>query len=168
MAARGSDRAVMLIPTWFLLLVWVAGAGFTVMGTFTNDLVSPGLIGGLVLIVMLIGFTVMQNAFSGSGVSNFRGRRRRAPRSGDDGLRRRDLRLERRCRPNPRQRRDRKPARPEARRAGGAGRVWLDIIHPMDRDRYKAALDGCCSSAAAASTTIFACAPPTATISGLS
>src|SRR6202042_1441694 len=73
MAARGFDRAVMLIPTWFLLLVWVAAAGLTVTGTFDNDLASPGLIGGLVLIVMLIGFTVMQNAFSGSSASNFPG-----------------------------------------------------------------------------------------------
>ena len=89
MAARGFDRAVMLIPTWFLLLVWVAAAGFTVMGTFTNDLAAPGLIGGLVLIVMLIGFTVMQNAFSGSNVSHVRGGVFRAPRFGDDRLRRR-------------------------------------------------------------------------------
>ena len=42
-------------------------AAFTVTGALTGDLVSPALIGGLVLIVMLIGFTVMQNAFSGGG-----------------------------------------------------------------------------------------------------
>ena len=56
----------MLIPTWLLLLVWVTAAGFTVTGTLTNDLVSPALMGGLVLIVMLIGFTIMQNAFAGA------------------------------------------------------------------------------------------------------
>ena len=39
-------------------------------GTLTNDLVSPALIGGLVLIVMLIGFTVMQNAFAGGGLAH--------------------------------------------------------------------------------------------------
>src|SRR5260370_17924092 len=31
----------------------------------TNDIVAPALLGGLVLIVMLIGFTVMQHAFAG-------------------------------------------------------------------------------------------------------
>ena len=65
LAARGSDRAILLIPTWFLLGVWVCAAGAAAMGVVTNDLASPGLIGGLVLIVMLIGFTIMQTAFSG-------------------------------------------------------------------------------------------------------
>jgi 7TMR-DISM extracellular 2 len=67
LAARGSDRAVMLIPTWYLLAVWVVAAGAAALGYLTNDLAAPGLTGGLVLIVMLIGFTVMQFAFSGSG-----------------------------------------------------------------------------------------------------
>ena len=49
LATHGFDRAIMLIPTWFLLLVWVCAAGFTVTGWLTNDLVSPALIGGLVL-----------------------------------------------------------------------------------------------------------------------
>ena len=31
LAASGSDRAVMLIPTWFLLVVWVFAAGATAM-----------------------------------------------------------------------------------------------------------------------------------------
>src|SRR6202012_6228673 len=70
LSTHGYDRAVMLIPTWFLLLVWITAAGFTVTGSLTNDLVSPALVGGLVLIVMLIGFTVMQNAFASGGLSH--------------------------------------------------------------------------------------------------
>ncbi|HTO80162.1 MAG TPA: 7TM-DISM domain-containing protein, partial [Methylocystis sp.] len=69
LASHGYDRAIMLIPTWFLLMLWVIAGGFTVVGWLTNDLVSPALIGGLVLIVMLIGFTVMQNAFAGGGLA---------------------------------------------------------------------------------------------------
>ena len=65
LATHGFDRAVLLIPTWFLLLVWAIAAGFTVAGVVTNDIVGPALLGGLVLIVMLIGFTVMQHAFAG-------------------------------------------------------------------------------------------------------
>ncbi len=65
LATHGYDRAVLLIPTWFLLVVWVIGAGLTVGGMATNDIVAPALLGGLVLIVMLIGFTVMQHAFAG-------------------------------------------------------------------------------------------------------
>jgi diguanylate cyclase (GGDEF)-like protein/PAS domain S-box-containing protein len=69
LAMHGYDRAIMLIPAWFLLVLWVTGAAFTVAGKLTNDLVSPALIGGLVLIVMLIGFTIMQNAFAASGLA---------------------------------------------------------------------------------------------------
>jgi len=65
LSTRGSDRAVLLIPTWFLFLMWVVAAGFTVTGAVTNDIIGPALLGGLVLIVMLIGFTVMQHAFAG-------------------------------------------------------------------------------------------------------
>ena len=43
LSTHGYDRAVMLMPTWFLLLVWVCAAAFTVTGTLTNDLVSPAL-----------------------------------------------------------------------------------------------------------------------------
>src|SRR3954464_772864 len=47
LAAHGFDRAVLLIPTWFLLLVWVFAAGLTVTGVITNDIVGPALLGGL-------------------------------------------------------------------------------------------------------------------------
>src|SRR5579864_1300855 len=65
LSTHGYDRAVMLIPTWLLLVVWVFGAALTVLGFVTNDIIGPALLGGLVLIVMLIGFTVMQHAFAG-------------------------------------------------------------------------------------------------------
>ena len=142
LAARGSDRAVMLIPTWYLLAVWVVAAGATALGYLTNDLAAPGLVGGLVLIVMLIGFTVMQFAFSGSG------------RGGENAAdaERRSLAM---------------TGSGEAifdwdvvnDEIGGAEAIesqlglkrgalegpaagWLDILHPLDRDRYTLALDG--------------------------
>ena len=70
LATHGVERAVMLIPTWLLLMVWVAAAGFTVNGSINNDLASPALLGGLVLLVMLIGFTIMQSAFAAGGVAH--------------------------------------------------------------------------------------------------
>jgi len=38
---------LLLIPTWFLLVVWVIAAGMTVGGSVTNDIVGPALLGGL-------------------------------------------------------------------------------------------------------------------------
>jgi len=67
---NGYDRAILLVPTWLMLVVWVAAAGFAVTGQIGSDLVQPALIGGLVLIVMLIGFTVIQHAFAGGGLSH--------------------------------------------------------------------------------------------------
>ena len=121
LAARGSERAVMLIPTWYLLAVWVVAAGAAALGYLTNDLAAPGLVGGLVLIVMLIGFTVMQFAFSGSAgvVDNGPDAERRSLAMTGSGEG--DLRLERARRRGQRQRGDRKPARAQARRARGAG-----------------------------------------------
>ncbi|HUS96162.1 MAG TPA: PAS domain-containing protein, partial [Hyphomicrobiaceae bacterium] len=71
---RGQDRALSLIPTWLFFLVWTFGAAVTVMGQLNGDLVVSGLVVGLTLIVLLIGFTVTQFAFgaapSTAGASN--------------------------------------------------------------------------------------------------
>ncbi|MGD0639647.1 MAG: EAL domain-containing protein [Roseiarcus sp.] len=142
MAARGSDRAVMLIPTWFLLVVWVGAAGAAALGALTNDLTAPGLIGGLVLIVMLIGFTIMQSAFSATGSVRAGGsdaeRRALAMTGCGDaifdwnvgadqiyvsGEIENQLGLKRGA-------------------LEGPAAAWLDILHPLDRDRYSAALEG--------------------------
>src|SRR5262249_4723273 len=63
LALRGQDRALSLVPTWMLLLVWLFGAGATLSGRMAGDFVTLSLIAGLVLIVVLIGFTVTQYAF---------------------------------------------------------------------------------------------------------
>jgi diguanylate cyclase (GGDEF)-like protein/PAS domain S-box-containing protein len=142
LAARGSDRAVLLIPTWFLLGVWVVAAAAAAMGAVTNDLAAPGLIGGLVLIVMLIGFTIMQTAFSGGSALRALGddaeRRALAMTGAGDAIFDWDVGA------------DRIYVSGEienhlglARGAlEGAAAGWLEILHPLDRDRYSAALDG--------------------------
>ena len=141
LATHGFDRAVLLIPTWLLLVVWVFAAGLAVNGIVTNDIVGPALLGGLVLIVMLIGFTVMQHAFAGGVaiaiVSDIERRALALTGSGDMiwdwdvpndrvftshetetllGLKRGTL--------------------------GGSAADWLELLHALDRDRFRAALDG--------------------------
>ncbi|MDX2258429.1 MAG: EAL domain-containing protein [Hyphomicrobiaceae bacterium] len=63
LALRNQDRALSIIPSWLLLLVWVFAAAVTLTGRMSGDIVVAGLNSGLVLIVMLIGFTVTQFAF---------------------------------------------------------------------------------------------------------
>ncbi len=142
LAARGSDRAILLIPTWFLLGVWVIAAAAAAQGVVANDLASPGLIGGLVLIVMLIGFTIMQTAFSGGGALRALGedaeRRALAMTGAGDAIFDWDVTA------------DHIYVSGEAEAGLGLARGalegpaagWLDILHPLDRDRYSAALDG--------------------------
>jgi diguanylate cyclase (GGDEF)-like protein/PAS domain S-box-containing protein len=142
LAARGSDRAILLIPTWFLLSVWVAAAAATALGYVVNDLASPGLIGGLVLIVMLIGFTIMQTAFAGSGALRALGddaeRRALAMTGSGDAIFDWDVTADRIFVSGDAE------SQLGLRRGAleGPAANWLDILHPLDRDRYSAALDG--------------------------
>jgi diguanylate cyclase (GGDEF)-like protein/PAS domain S-box-containing protein len=130
----------MLIPTWLLLLVWVIGAALTVLGLVTNDIVGPALLGGLVLIVMLIGFTVMQHAFAGgvtSGIVSDVERRALALTGAGDMIWDWDVSA------------DKVYTSPETEALLGLKRGtlegpaarWLDVLHPLDRDRFRAVLD---------------------------
>ena len=140
LSLHGFDRAVLLIPTWLLLVVWVIAAALAVMGAVTNDIVGPALLGGLVLIVMLIGFTVMQHAFAGgvtSGIVSDVERRALALTGAGDMIWDWDVSS------------DRVYTSPETESLLGLKRGalegpaarWLDVLHPLDRDRFRAALD---------------------------
>jgi diguanylate cyclase (GGDEF)-like protein/PAS domain S-box-containing protein len=63
LAVRGQDRALSLVPTWILFLVWIFGAGVALTGNLSGEVVVFGLVSGLVLILLSIGFTVTQYAF---------------------------------------------------------------------------------------------------------
>ena len=141
LATHGYDRAIMLVPTWLLLIAWTVAASFTVLGQLTSDLVPPALIGGLVLIVMLIGFTVMQHAFAGGGFTrgfvNDTERRALALAGAGDIVFDWDVVS------------DNIFVSPEIEHQLGLKRgalegpasAWLDLIHPFDKDRYRLALD---------------------------
>ncbi|TIU03366.1 MAG: sensor domain-containing phosphodiesterase, partial [Mesorhizobium sp.] len=62
---RGYDRAIMLVPSWVMVLLWLCGSWMAITGMLDNDIAQPALGGGLILIILLIGFTVMQHAFAG-------------------------------------------------------------------------------------------------------
>ncbi len=140
LSTHGYDRAVMLIPTWLLLVAWVIGAGMTVLGLVTNDIVGPALLGGLVLIVMLIGFTVMQHAFAGGiahGIVSDVERRALALTGAGDMIWDWDVAS------------DKVFTSPETEAMlglkpgtlDGPAAKWLDVLHPLDRDRFRATLD---------------------------
>jgi diguanylate cyclase (GGDEF)-like protein/PAS domain S-box-containing protein len=112
----------------------------TVTGAVTNDIVGPALLGGLVLIVMLIGFTVMQHAFAGGvthGIVSDMERRALALTGAGDLIWDWDVAA------------DKVFTSPETEHALGLPRgtlegpaaQWLEVLHPMDRDRFRSALD---------------------------
>ncbi len=140
LASQGFDRAVLLVPTWFLLVSWVAAAGLAVEDWVTNDIVAPALMGGLVLIVMLIGFTVMQHAFAGGitqGIVSDVERRALALAGAGDLVWDWDVSA------------DKVFTSPETEAMLGLKRgalegpaaLWVDMLHPLDRDHFRAALD---------------------------
>ena len=140
LSTHGFDRAVLIIPTWFLLVVWAFAAALTISGVITNDIVGPALLGGLVLIVMLIGFTVMQHAFAGSithGIVSDVERRALALTGAGDMIWDWDVSADK-VFTSPG---DRTSPRPQARRARRRAATWLDVLHPLDRDRFRASLD---------------------------
>ncbi|WP_235981741.1 EAL domain-containing protein [Methylobrevis albus] len=141
LAFHGYDRAIMLIPTWLIFIAWLVGTGLTVSGELANDIVQPALSGGLVLLVLLLGFTVMQHAFAGGpiadGLINDAERRALALTGAGDVIWDWDVA------------RDRIYTSAEAEvslglKRGtleGPARDWLEILHPQDRDRFRATLD---------------------------
>ncbi|MEF2553113.1 EAL domain-containing protein [Aurantimonas sp. A2-1-M11] len=141
LAVQRSDRAIMLIPTWCLVILWVFAAWSTVTGRIDNDIIQPALGGGLVLIVLLIGFTVMQHAFAGGGfaqglLSDLERRSLALAGTGDAIF---DWDVSR----------DRIFAGADGDTLAGMpvgtmngpARDWLPILHPDDRDRFKVTLD---------------------------
>jgi diguanylate cyclase (GGDEF)-like protein/PAS domain S-box-containing protein len=141
LSTHGFDRAVLLIPTWLLLVAWTSAAGLAVTGVVTNDIIGPALLGGLVLIVMLIGFTVMQHAFAGGithGIVSDVERRALALTGAGDLIWDWDVSA------------DKVFTSPETEHMLGLKRgslegpaaIWLEVLHPLDRDRFRAALDG--------------------------
>lgn len=135
------DRAILLVPTWAVLLVWLFGGWLTITGRLDNDIIQPALGGGLVLIVLLIGFTVMQHAFAGGayqqGLFSDLERQSLALTGSGDTVWDWDVA------------RDRVITTPDiSGRLGlsagsmhGPVRNWIPRLHPDDRDRFKATLD---------------------------
>ncbi len=141
LAVRGYDRAVLLVPTWIIYIAWLFYGWMVITGQVSNDIAQPAVAGGLVLIVMLIGFTAVQHAFSEGQVSvgtlSEVERRALALTGGGDFVF--DWNIDR----------DRVNVSEElstrlGERRGalrGAIKRWLDRIHPEDRDTFRAALD---------------------------
>ncbi len=138
---RGYDRAIMLIPSWVMVLLWLAGSWMAITGMLDNDIAQPALGGGLILITLLIGFTVIQHAFAGGALyqglfSDLERQALAVAGSGDtvwdwDVLRDRvvtkpDVSLQLGLAPNS---------------LGGAARNWLPVLHADDRDSFRTTLD---------------------------
>lgn len=141
MSWLGYDRAVMIIPTWLLMLFWIIAATVAVTGYLDNDTVQPALAGGMVLIVLLIGFTLMQHAFTGGAVitGDLGDQQRRALALTGSGDMIWDWDVMR----------DRMVVSPEVEQKLGLrrgtleshARDWLEFLHQSDRDRFRLMLD---------------------------
>jgi diguanylate cyclase (GGDEF)-like protein/PAS domain S-box-containing protein len=63
LALRGQERALSLVPSWMLFMVWLFAMAVTVTGKVSGDIAVSALSAGLVVFLALIGFTVTQYAF---------------------------------------------------------------------------------------------------------
>jgi diguanylate cyclase (GGDEF)-like protein/PAS domain S-box-containing protein len=138
---QGYDRAIMLVPSWLMILVWLVGSWMAVTGMLDNDIVQPALGGGLILIILLIGFTVMQHAFAGGALHQglFSDMERQALAITGSGDTVWDWDVPR----------DRIVTKPDiSRQIGlaanaltGPARNWLPALHADDRDAFRTTLD---------------------------
>ena len=141
LALHNYDRAIMLIPTWLVLVFWLAAAWLAVTGQLDNSIVQPALAGGLVLIVMLTAFTIMQHAFAGGalaqGLLSDAEQKALALIGAGHAIWDWDVA------------RDRITVGTDVEEAlglkpgglAGPARNWLGLIHPGDRDRFRLVLD---------------------------
>ncbi len=137
-AFRGEDRALTLLPTWMLFLVWLFGASVAILGYLSGDIVVPALSSGLVLFVALLGFSVTQYAFSpgdyaASGHAAHIGRGAAALEASGASVWEWDVR------------REEIKVGPEIERVLGYSKgtlncgteEWLQFVHASDRERVK-------------------------------
>jgi diguanylate cyclase (GGDEF)-like protein/PAS domain S-box-containing protein len=141
LAIRGFDRAIMLIPSWLVLVFWVSAGWLAVTGRIEHPVVQPALAGGLVLVVMLIAFTIMQHAFAGGALAQglISDAEQKALALVGAGHAIWDWDTAR----------DRIETGREIEQAlgfkrgalDGPARNWLGLIHPSERDLFRAVLD---------------------------
>src|SRR5206468_457273 len=63
LALRGQERAVSLVPSWMLFMVWLFASAVIITGRVSGDIAVSALSAGLVVFLALIGLTVTQYAF---------------------------------------------------------------------------------------------------------
>ncbi|WP_455474444.1 EAL domain-containing protein [Bartonella sp. B30(2025)] len=138
---RSYDRSIMLIPTWLLISFWCLGAYACIEGYLNNDIIQPALAGGLVLIVLLISFTVMQQTFSNDafheGIFSDLEQQVLAARGAGNIIWDWDVE------------RDKIVVHPdmttlfgtETRKINGTMSNWISALHYDDRERFQAVLD---------------------------
>ena len=142
LALRGQDRALSLVPAWLLLGVWVAGMALLFEGRLQSDAAITALTAGLVLIVLIAGFIVTQFAFRSIEPVHALG-------SGDQAARLLALENSGASVWEWYARRDEIKAGARLETALGlspgdlhaSAAVFLDRMHPVDRDRLRQALD---------------------------
>ena len=121
-------------PTWMLFLVWIFATGDDAHAAgMSGDVVVSSLVAGLVLIVVLIGFTVTQFAFRSRRAALRRGARRTAAAIAR-GRRRRLRGLGMECAPRRDQGRPRSRGRPRAEPGELSTKVddFIKHVHPTD------------------------------------
>ncbi|ALE04050.1 diguanylate cyclase/phosphodiesterase (GGDEF & EAL domains) with PAS/PAC sensor(s) [Bartonella ancashensis] len=138
---RQYDRAIMLIPAWLLISFWSFGSYVSIAGHLDNNIIQPALAGGLVLIVLIISFTVMQQTFSNEtfheGILSDLERQALAARGAGNVIWDWDVE------------RDRITIHPDITtifgtnicKTNGTMHSWISALHHDDRERFQAVLD---------------------------
>lgn len=140
-AFRGIDLAFFLIPTWFFVSFWTVVCFCCITGVVDNDIIQAGLTGGLVLIVLMVAFTIMNQAFSTNAFhhgifSDLEQQALAVMGAGDTiwdwDVRKKSLHITPDLSPS---------LGSVGKEIAGSFPKWCSALHPQDRDRFLAALN---------------------------
>ncbi len=140
-AAHNHDRSIHILPMWAVVLAWMFGSAAAATGLVSNDLVAAALDGGLVLVVLLLAFTVLQHAVASGalGSEQLSDLEKKALALSGAGAILWDWNVLQDHITTGNEVEQLLGLQPGTLQ--GAAIRWLSLLHPSDRDKFRTALD---------------------------
>ncbi len=133
LVSRGNPKALAVLPAWATLAGWTIFTGSAIQGQITHPLLSPGIVSGLILVLLLMAFVITQFAL-GHRMSGGSGGRKALALAGA-GHSVWDYNLEQKTFFVSPEIEKLLGLRPGHFQLGGT-HTWLDLMHKEDRANY--------------------------------
>jgi len=130
---RGNPKALAVLPAWIVLAGWTFFTGSAIQGQITHPLLSPGIVSGLILVLLLMAFVITQFALGNRLTGGNAGRKALALAGAGHSVW--DYNLEQKSFYVSPEIEKLLGLRPGHFQLGGT-HTWLDLMHKEDRANY--------------------------------